>query len=328
MFQKLDLTATSQRCTASDNLEILKTAITSRGVLYVKFKGNSDASVFDSVSRLFQVPESSKTTIKREGFLRGYIGLGQESGSSLLEVKEGFAYGFSEQVTAKNPLVGSNVWPKEFEMGDRKVLEQFLIDCQTLTKILTEMLSLTFTGSPTIWPDLCKEDREQYSIMRAFHYFPATKHKDLGSSQHTDWGFLTIIKAKEVIPGLQFANRAKNGSLYQWINVPAIPPGEDSADDWFVVNGGDFLSMMTNGLALSPLHRVISTLQERTSLVYFAYPSYHSSVPSFQSSALSFFADQTSEAIGERKTGNALKDSTCFGDFINEKWKSVGRSSY
>lgn len=90
--------------------------------------------------------------------------------------------------------------------------------------------------------------------------------------------------------------------------------------------------MMTHADALSPLHRVISTSEERTSLVYFAYPSYHSSVPSFQSSALSLFADQTLKSaeggVGERKNGEAFKEYDCFGDFINEKWKSVGRGDY
>jgi isopenicillin N synthase-like dioxygenase len=317
------------------NLEILKRAITNQGAFYLKSSNINltDEMVFSSASSLFSVPESCRKTVKKEGFLRGYIGYGKESGSAAFEVKEGFSCGYYHESNSNNPngnvLTGENVWPIGFLDRDRAILRDFLKHCQQITKTLTEMLSMIFAHSKTAWPDLCKEDGEKISIMRIFHYFCAREQQDLGSSQHTDWGFLTIIKAKEIIPGLQVAKQDQDdpGKIY-WTDIPAIPPGETTSEGWFIVNGGDFLSIMTKGHCLSPLHRVISTAKERTSLVYFAYPTYTSSIPSFHSPLLSIYQDQNGngENIGLRQHDTEkLKEYKCFGDFINSKWASVGR---
>lgn len=75
----------------------------------------------------------------------------------------------------------------------------------------------------------------------------------IGSSPHTDWGFLTLIMADD-IRGLQFLpkNGAPNVSDEDdWIDVPNIPGS-------LIVNGGDYLSLVSRGIYHSPIHRVLS----------------------------------------------------------------------
>jgi isopenicillin N synthase-like dioxygenase len=121
------------------------------------------------------------------------------------------------------------------------------------------------------------------SLMRMFHYYninstvvrehhqrtvpraqrqdededPPTIEKEiLGSSPHTDWGFLTLILADDV-RGLQFIPKrlqqrkgAAGVTNQDWVDVPYVPGS-------LVVNGGDYLSMISHGVYHSPIHRVV-----------------------------------------------------------------------
>lgn len=153
------------------------------------------------------------------------------------------------------------------------------------------------------------EGGELISLMRMFHYFhqqsaivqehvqhvhltqdaagePLKATRLLGSSPHTDWGFLTLILADEV-GGLQFipkhgAKYNTDGSLSEdsWVDVPYVPNS-------LIVNGGDYLKLISGGVYHSPIHRVLSPgttsssdadnqLKDRYSFVFFFYPAYRS----------------------------------------------------
>ncbi|KAJ3304564.1 hypothetical protein HDV03_002517 [Kappamyces sp. JEL0829] len=315
---KLDLSTEASRSSAA-TLELLAQALSQSGCFYAKFpQSHRNHSLFSAARRLFDATVRKQT--RREGFLRGFIGLGEESGGSGREEKQGFAYGFQwpDQAKPKNKLQGPNVWPPEY---DPAVCADLFDDCSKLNKILVRLLARLYTSDEMSWQQLC-QDGDSISIMRLFHYF-ATEHELLGSSPHTDWGFLTIIKCDESIPGLQLATKDRDGAV-QWNDVAAAPPGEADSEDWWIVNGGDFLSLMTKGKSLSPYHRVVSTRSERISFVFFAYPSYDCPTPAHFAPDLSLFTNQSVDAAA-MGTRTARIDQSCFGDFINEKWASVGR---
>lgn len=321
MLPKIDL------CDGRDEkriLEDLRTAIIEYGAFYVKFPSVSlvDSELFSQAKQLFSTAPDKRKSIRNQGFIRGFIENGQESGSDSKEEKEGFSFGVDISTKPQNKLEGPNVdWP---EGMDSKPLMHLLNTCQEITYVLTRLLSILFTGDESSWMDLCQAG-DRISIMRVFHYF-AMDISSLGSSAHTDWGFLSFIKAQETIPGLQVAQKGAHGEL-TWQDVPAIPPGESTCQDWFICNAGDFLSMITKGNVLSPLHRVISTSAERTAFVYFAYPSYNAPIPAFLSPNMSLYQDQsatTTNSIGVRRV-EKIQDFDSFGDFIFEKWNSVSR---
>ncbi len=298
----------------NENSKDIKAALETSGCFYVKFP--SDSAVWKSAKLLWEQEELN--VVQRGGFVRGYLGKYTESGSTKREEKEGFAYGFGGQMA--NPLSGENAWPLNF---DHASLDALFFEACSLARQLTSIISELYTGSPHTWLDLCK-DGDSISIMRIFHYFARDDNKSLGSSPHTDWGFLTLIKCQETLPGLQLAQKGSDGNI-EWKNVPAAPPGEDP-NDWWICNAGDFLSLMTSGQILSPLHRVISTTEERTSFVFFAYPSFECPVPdvNIENGELSLFSNQSEKgsAIGGKLLVTTHKS---FGSFIHEKWHSVAR---
>jgi isopenicillin N synthase-like dioxygenase len=73
----------------------------------------------------------------------------------------------------------------------------------------------------------------------------------IGSSPHSDWGFLTLIM-QDNVGGLQ----VQPSGTQQWIDVPVV-------DGALVLNIGDYLSLLTHGRFISPLHRVIADQRER-----------------------------------------------------------------
>lgn len=88
-----------------------------------------------------------------------------------------------------------------------------------------------------------------------------------GSSPHTDWGFLTVILQDSRVGGLQFlyendsddnsdGNSEHSGGSKSplWVDVPAS--GSTTAIP-LVVNGGDYLSLLSKGRYKSPIHRVL-----------------------------------------------------------------------
>eukprot|EP00913_Durusdinium_trenchii_P004315 g4000.t1 len=84
----------------------------------------------------------------------------------------------------------------------------------------------------------------------------------LWSSDHTDWGSLTII-----------AQDSNDGGLEIFQNGEYHPVA--SKDGALIVNGGDYLELVSHGTLLSPLHRVRERTpsSRRSSLVYFHYPA-------------------------------------------------------
>jgi isopenicillin N synthase-like dioxygenase len=138
-----------------------------------------------------------------------------------------------------------------------------------VAKLIARALSSQFTcteGGNTL--ARVAEGGEHISLMRLFHYFnqgseevqrhlqgatdaSAQEHAMLGSSLHTDWGFLTVILADEV-GGLQFIPRGGDvRSEADWVDVPYIPGS-------LIINGGDYLSLISKGVYHSPIHRVLT----------------------------------------------------------------------
>lgn len=80
-------------------------------------------------------------------------------------------------------------------------------------------------------------------------------------------GFLTVIM-HDGVQGLEFLHEGN------WIPVPAVQHG-------LVINGGDYLSLLSHGRYHSPVHRVLCPPlgSRRTSFVLFFYPAFNSTIP-------------------------------------------------
>ena len=339
-------------------------------------KSISDNS-FKSAYELFSLDLQSKQQVSIQNddtkFGRGYLGFGDESGiAANFEPKEGYSYGDpSNSASTGRGLLGlPNRWPAGLSAQHIHTLGSLYDTDVAISKMIVQSLSELFTceaGSMTL--NEMADGGEQISLMRMFHYYHRRSylvqdhlkqqqadeqgaHSMLGSSPHTDWGFLTVILADQV-GGLQFIPRG--GSLLNaedWVDVPFIPGS-------VVVNGGDYLSLVSRGVYHSPIHRVLSpgssssssesaapAAADRYSFVFFFYPSYSSPVSKEVLAHCAHYLDEQQQdqegdgstvaevvAAGESTYNTLLTLSEAdasaapnsFGDYVIRKWRGVYR---
>lgn len=304
------------------------------GCCYLSGHGISaalEASVMGSARSFCALPAAAKAAIPAarggDGFTRGYIGLGRESGSAeRVEVKEAFSYGFEWERGREafaNGLQGHNVWPaaSAWPERNRAVFGEFFGAMASASREVSRHLSRSLYADERFLDGFCQHG-DSISIMRLFHYFPYAKFGELpdgfsefiGSSPHTDWGFLTLI-LQDPVGGLQVRHNDR------WVDVPYVP-------GTLVANAGDYLSLITDGRCLSPVHRVVADDRERYSMVFFYYPDFDAVIPSVSDERMRIGGGQSAAESAEF---NNLLDGTVrnvdgsFGEYIMDKWAGVQR---
>ncbi|PXF46863.1 putative 2-oxoglutarate-dependent dioxygenase [Gracilariopsis chorda] len=302
--------------------EELKTAFEGNGMAYLRFDGESQdmlqrviSPAMQSLKAFFAQPahekQKSVCTELPPGVTRGYLAPAAESGSDAMEWKEGYSWS-CEWVDGKQPsnsFEAYNVWAENQPHMQERLGEAF----EFMHKLVTTLTKALMKALDDFTPDLesmCVAGKS-ISLMRGFHYFERDElRKATGSSPHTDWGFMTLVAQEDATENaLQVY---VNGI---WENLPPIP-------NTLVVNCSDFLSLITKGRLRSPLHRVVLTSRERTSLVYFQYPGYDTCMPSTTFvEGMSILKDQSAGANGIQLSTENLP----FGDFIARKWAQVNR---
>lgn len=260
--------------------------------------------------------------------------------------QEGFSYGFSwpRERRPENGLQGPNVWPLGASQQTTQTLEQTYVTLVAVARAVVRGIALALNVPPeTLLAHCC--GGETISLVRLFHYFPAVAGRDncIGSSPHTDWGFLTLI-AQDAVGGLEYQNDGR------WLAVPPTPEGVDE----LILNGGDALELMSRGRYRAPVHRVLCPPQERErySLVFFYYPSYNARLdaPEWLGDAhvapTKPVAPGSGDVCGINFEGGATADMSslkayntllqgvsrasdgglpAFGDCILQKWQGVSR---
>jgi len=238
------------------------------GFLNVEGHGiDTDAvrATYDLWKRFFQLPEE----VKRQyagigGGARGFTPFGVEHAKdhALPDLKEFWHVG--QEPPAGHPLAGEypkNVWPAEIpELRDPtlrlyKSLEQV---AENLLRALAEHFELpreTFASMMQVGN----------SILRVIHYPPVDPELDpaVRAAAHEDINLITLL-CEATDSGLEILTR--DGS---WM---AVETGEGQ----IVVDAGDMLSRVTNGVVPATTHRVVnppSALnRERYSMPFFVHP--------------------------------------------------------
>lgn len=180
---------------------------------------------------------------------------------------------------------------------------------------------------------------DRISLLRLFHYFGTGAdnefsscsggQKCIGSSPHTDWGFLTIVGFDPSDQGLEIFH---NNS---WHSVQ-VEGGSNVSKRSVLINFGDYLSVASKGRLLSPLHRVVSQPSERYSFVYFFYPNYDTSLSLEKANLgdhqrLSLLQEQSAREEGQadvsaHEAGRPERIES-FGEYIRQKWAQVFRQA-
>ncbi|XP_020549755.1 protein SRG1 [Sesamum indicum] len=103
---------------------------------------------------------------------------------------------------------------------------------------------------------------ERPSMYARFNYYPPCARPDLvvGLKPHADGSGITILLQDEQVEGLQLLKDN------QWFRVPIMPYA-------LVVNVGDQLEIMSNGIFKSPVHRALTnSTRERNTFAMFCAP--------------------------------------------------------
>ncbi|KAJ0251017.1 2-oxoglutarate [Hirschfeldia incana] len=146
----------------------------------------------------------------------------------------------------------SHVFPK-IPLPLRDTLEKYSAGLKSIAKILFAKMAVALKINPEEMEKLFDDDLGQ--IMR-MNYYPPCPEPDqvIGLTPHSDSTGVTILLQVNEVEGLQIK---KNG---KWVSVKPLPNA-------FVVNVGDMIEIVTNGMYRSIEHRgVVNSEKERISI--------------------------------------------------------------
>jgi isopenicillin N synthase-like dioxygenase len=244
------------------------------GFFYVKNHSVSAevcAAHLELAREFFALPQDAKreVDVARSSCKRGY----EASAIQILDegsppdLKEGFLVGADlgpthPLVEQRIPFAGANQWPQRpehFREHFQRYVEQMLVLGSHLMGCIALSLDLPadyFSEALT----------EPFYFSRLLHYPPHPARSlanQLGAGAHKDWGMLTMLLQDDV-GGLEVQNA--DG---EWIKAPYMP-------GTFVINLGEMMPILTNGLYHSTLHRVMNDQsgRDRYSAPTFFDPDY------------------------------------------------------
>jgi len=229
----------------------------------------------EQVSRQFfaqEVQTKLEISMSRGGRAwRGYFPVGGELTSGSQDLKEGIYFGAElgqdhPLVRAGTPLHGPNLFPAGIPQFRKTVLD-YMEAMTRLGHVVTAGISLSLGLDESYFDEHYTHD--PLILFRIFNY-PARSQYDeknfgFGVGEHTDYGFLTILK-QDMSGGLQVKTKS------DWIDATPIPNS-------FVCNIGDMLDRLTGGRYLSAPHRVQNPADhDRLSFPFFFDPNFNAEV--------------------------------------------------
>jgi isopenicillin N synthase-like dioxygenase len=199
---------------------------------------------------------------------RGYTGYGREHAkdSAAPDLKEFWQVGRPD-VPDDHPvhsLYGPNTWPDRDSPEFREVMTRLYLGLDALGKILLEAAALYLGEPPQLFRDMVEGSD---TIVRVLYYPPVGADVPPGavrSAPHEDINLITLLSAATA-EGLELLRR--DGT---WMPV-------HTGFDTIVVDAGDMLQNLTNGLYKSTTHRVVNpgpgdAHSERFSMPCFIHP--------------------------------------------------------
>lgn len=252
-----------QNLHSSSSIHMLKQAFQKFGFVAI-VNAHTDMAIldqaYDSAKSFFRQPLDKKREIKSatNSGERGYVDTESPKGqnTTTTDFKEFIHMGRELTEEQKRTLsYPENLWPKDFNLQG-PMMELFR-SLEMLVEPFSEAIAQAADLQPSIICDMTKGGDH---LLRAVHYPANPPNGEDWAAEHTDITLFTILpKATEEGLQLQLADG-------KWIDV-TVP------ENAIVVNVGDMLQNLTNGLFRSSIHRVKSKKQgvERFSIVFFVH---------------------------------------------------------
>ncbi|KAJ7968832.1 2-oxoglutarate (2OG) and Fe(II)-dependent oxygenase superfamily protein [Quillaja saponaria] len=209
----------------------------------------------EETEEFFQLPFEEKVKYKMEGDFEGY-------GNMVLSDNQKRDWG-DRMYMVTNPLHKRKpyLFP-ELPSSLRSTLEIYI---EELQKLSMKLLGLLARGLKVETREVVELFEDGMQSMRMGYYPPCPQPElVMGVSAHTDGTGITILNQANAVNGLQLK---KDGV---WVPVNALPNA-------FLVNIGDILEILSNGIYKSVEHRAtVSSDEERISIAMFFYPKFGS----------------------------------------------------
>ena len=258
-------------------------------------QGDAFFSMSEDVKRTYLLPQIAHQ--------RGYTAFGIEHAKNnpAPDLKEFWQTGRSHPTSGKKPTYVENVWPDNHLPQFREVIDGLFSRMENVSQNLLESCSL-YLGKPKSWLGSMAEDGN--TIMRIIHYPPLGDDVLPGavrSAEHEDINFITLL-VTATADGLEVMDH--DGS---WIKV------EGDATH-IIVDSGDMLQNLTNGLFKSTTHRVVNpanSTERRFSMPMFVHPRNEIDLT------------PRPEFI-ELTGGKALFQSITAGDYLHQRLVEIG----
>lgn len=264
--------------------------------------------LYSAIRKFFALPDEVKSRYEQSGLAgqRGYTGKGKEhaKGRNTGDLKE--FYHIGQELSAKELAsegYPENIWPKEVPELHGVAVEAF----QALEKTgvyLLRAIALYLKLPENYFDEKVKNGN---SILRPIHYYPITDPKSVPedavrAAEHGDINLITLLMGASA-DGLQVLRH--DG---RWIPITALP-------NQLVVNVGDMLERLTNGVLKSTIHRVVNPPRElmdtpRYSIPFFMHPRSEMNLAALP------------QCVGE-KSPKQWEDITA-GDFLDQRLAEIG----
>ncbi|XP_058074993.1 jasmonate-induced oxygenase 4-like [Magnolia sinica] len=203
----------------------------------------------------FHLPLEMKETYSNSP--KTYEGYGSRLGVDKTTVLDWGDYFFLNLVPYS--IRNMDKWPT-FPASLRAIIDEYGNELAKLSEVVTGLLSKSLGMEEESLHDTF--GGEEMGMTLRVNYYPKCPepHLTLGLSAHSDPGALTLLLPDDRVNGLQ----VRKGDA--WVTVKAAPNS-------FIINVGDQIQVLSNGIFKSVEHRVMAnSTQERLSVAFFYNP--------------------------------------------------------
>ena len=239
------------------------------GFVALKNHGLNDAQtkqLYADVQAFFQLPDAAKQRYENPELAgqRGYISKGKEhaKGRNTGDLKEFYHVGqvVEDDTDPIKNEYPDNIWPAEVPTFKDSTFTAYRT-LESAGQDELRAIALYLHLPENYFDDKVKHGN---SILRPIHYFPiedpdAVPADAVRAAEHGDINLITLLMGASA-DGLQVKRRDD-----KWIPITALP-------DQIVVNVGDMLQRLTNGVLKSTIHRVVNPAREKMNTSRFSIP--------------------------------------------------------
>jgi isopenicillin N synthase-like dioxygenase len=261
---------------------------------------------YDIAEDFFLLPTSKKAryeNLANKG-QRGYTSFGREhaKGSKASDLKEFWHVGRDlPSGHALNQVYPENIWPTEIPEFKTAFLELYR-QIEACSMTLLEACALYLDEPIDRFSGIAKDGN---TILRIIHYPPVADDADPASiraAAHEDINLITLL-CEATAGGLELLQR--DGT---WRAIQALK-GQ------IVVDTGDMIQNLTNGVLRSTTHRVVNpdnSRERRFSMPFFVHPRSEASLKPLESCV--------------KRVGSSQYRNISAGDYLMERLREIGLS--